>query len=178
MEKEEDDGRDLYVIVVVMVVVQMKENFVVIRVLMEKWKGKEKERVWFLELELKEKKNEFEDEIFCEMVMGKGVMASLGDGRGVMMGWNILEEILWGKGVECIRRMKKVLEYGGMKRKEGKRKRKEKGKRKIWLVEKLKIIRLVDSLNSVADAEKFWKNIGNARKSSILKGSPKILKNQ
>jgi len=42
-----------------------------------------------------------------------------------------LEEILWGKGVECIRRMKKVLEYGGMKRKEGKRKRKEKGKRKI-----------------------------------------------
>ena len=34
----------------------------------------------FLELELKEKENEFRDEIFCEMVMGEGVMAGLGDG--------------------------------------------------------------------------------------------------
>jgi len=81
--------------------------------------------VLFLELELKEKENEFGDEIFCEMVMGEGVMAGLGDGRGVIMGWNILEKIFWRKVVECIRRMEKVLEYGGKKRKEGKKEKKK-----------------------------------------------------
>ena len=47
----------------------------------------------FLELELKEKESDFGDEIFCEIVMGERVMDSLSDGKGVMMGWNILEEI-------------------------------------------------------------------------------------
>ena len=40
----------------------------------------------FSKLELKEKKNEFGDEIFYEMVIGEGVMAVLGNGNGVMMG--------------------------------------------------------------------------------------------
>ena len=63
--------------------------------------------------------------------MGEGVMADLGDGKGgMMMGWDILEEIFWWKGVESVRRMEKVLEYGGRKRKEEKRKRKEKEKKK------------------------------------------------
>ena len=42
-----------------------------------------------------------------------------------------MEEIFWWKGVECSRRMEKVLEYGGRKR-EKKVKTKEKGKRKIF----------------------------------------------
>jgi len=70
--------------------------------------------------------NEFGDEIFCEIVIGEGVMAGLGDGKGVIMGWNILEEIFWWKGVEYIRRMEKVLEYGGRKRKRKEKKRKGK----------------------------------------------------
>ena len=32
---------------------------------------------------------------FCEMVMGEGEMAGLGDEKGVMMGWDILEERFW-----------------------------------------------------------------------------------
>ena len=39
-----------------MVVVEMKEDLMVVRVLMKKMKGKKKIRVLYLELELKEKK--------------------------------------------------------------------------------------------------------------------------
>ena len=42
----------------------------------------------------------------------------------------VLVEIFWRRSVECNRRMEKFLEYGGRKRKEGKRTRKEKEKRK------------------------------------------------
>ena len=42
------------------------------------------------------------------------------------MVWNILKEIFWWKFVECSRRMEKVLEYGGRKKKEKGKKEKEK----------------------------------------------------
>ena len=64
-----------------MVVVEMKEELVVIRVLMEKMKRKGGERVLYLELELKEKEKELGLGLFLE---NREVMRWLG--RPWMMG--------------------------------------------------------------------------------------------
>ena len=75
--------------------------------------------------------------------------------------------------------MENALEYGGRK-KGRKKKEKEKIRKKenIWLKEKVKIIRVTDSPDSVVDAENFRKNTIIIRKSSISERPAKFLKNQ
>ena len=80
------------------------------------------------------------------------------------------------KKMEEWRRLENLVERKGRKEK-GKRKRKWK-REDILLEEKVKIMIVADSRDSVADAEIFRKNTGIVRKSSISERPAKILKNQ
>ena len=76
-------------------------------------------------------------------------------------------------------RMENFVEFGGRKRKERKGKKEKKLKKEdILLEEKVKIIRVADSRDLVADAENFRKNTEIVRKSNISERPAKILKNQ
>ena len=60
----------------------MKEKLMVVRILMEKMKRKKKIRVLYLGLELKEKKKELREGVFCKRERDEVALAGLGDGRG------------------------------------------------------------------------------------------------